>query len=177
MTYLKSTSIALALSAVLGASAAYAGGDKPTFTELDANADGQVSMTEFTEAPGMEDHTTSEITSKFYDISEGADDFSEDQYTSALAEKKDSTTITTEESSDVMGAVETNDDYDAEVGIETDSDLELESDLETVDPDASLDTGADLDTDLDTDLDNDGLDADVDGDIDADIEEDVTPKL
>ena len=45
MTYLKSTSIALALSAVLGASAAYAGGDKPSFIELDANADGQVSMT------------------------------------------------------------------------------------------------------------------------------------
>ncbi|WP_416878685.1 hypothetical protein [Litorimonas sp.] len=173
MTYLKTTSIALALSAVLGASAAYAGDKAPTFADLDANADGQVNITEFTAAPGMDAYTTSEITAKFNAISEGTDTFNEAQYEITLDSSGESTVLTPENPSDVMGAVETEDDYDAEIGVETESDLELDSEVATPDesyapdmtepdvitpdsdinPDTTLDTDADLDTGIDTTVD------------------------
>tara|TARA_R110002020_G_scaffold19320_3_gene66990 strand:- start:488 stop:1030 length:543 start_codon:yes stop_codon:yes gene_type:complete len=173
MTYLKTTSIALALSAVVGASAAYAGDKAPTFTDLDANADGQVNITEFTAAPGMDAYTTSEITAKFNAISEGTDTFNEAQYEITLDSAGDSTVLTPENPSDVMGAVETEDDYNSEVEIETDSDMELDSEIATpdesystdivepdvitpdseIDPDTTLDTDADLDTNIDATVD------------------------
>ena len=173
MTYLKTTSIALALSTVLGASAAYAGDKAPTFTDLDANADGQVNITEFTAAPGMDAYTTSEITAKFNAISEGTDTFNEAQYEVTLDSSGESTVLTPENPSDVMGAVETDEDYSSEVEIETNSDMELDSEVATpeetltpdvmepdvitpdseIDPDTTLDTDADLDTGIDTTVD------------------------
>lgn len=173
MTYLKTTSIAIALSAVLGASAAYAGDQAPAFTDLDANADGQVNITEFTEAPGMDAHTTADITAKFYAISDGADTFEEGQYKATLESSEVSTTLIPENKSDVMGAVETNEDYDA--GVEADTDVELDSDISTPDeitePDVvTPDSEIDPDTTLDTD-------ADLDTNLDATVETDEEPKL
>ena len=177
MTYMKTTSIALALSALLGASAAYAG-DAPTFAEIDANADGQVNITEFTAAPGMDAFTTSEITSKFYDISDGAETFGESEYKITLTPSEDSTTLTPENPSDVMGAVETNEDYDAGIDVETNDDLELDSDIaapdESYDPEITEPDVVTPDSEIDPDT---ALNSDLDTNLDATVETDEEPEL
>eukprot|EP00919_Chromeraceae_sp_WS-2016_P080482 GHVR01190319.1.p2 GENE.GHVR01190319.1~~GHVR01190319.1.p2 ORF type:complete len:176 (-),score=29.92 GHVR01190319.1:1061-1588(-) len=175
MTYLKTTSMALVLTAVLGTSAAYAGEDNlPSFIALDANADGQVDITEFTAAPGMDAYSTSEITAKFNGISDGADTFSEAQYEIVLmpAPVEDATIVTPENPSDVMGAVETDESYDAEADIEADTGLGLDTELDTADEDFSSDWSEPDTADLDSDV-----EADIELDTETDIETDIAPEL
>lgn len=87
MTYLKTTSIAMALSAVLGATSAFAGDMPPTFSELDADANGQVTFSEFAKHKEKEGKTLTNAQRQFNVISGGNQSFTAEQYESSFAVK------------------------------------------------------------------------------------------
>ena len=175
MTYLKTTSIAMALAAILGAGSALAGDTPPTFSDLDTDANGQVSFSEFAKYKEKEGKTLTNAQRQFNVISGGSESFSAEQYEKSFAVKgevdareTDSVVVMPSESTAVKGAVDSGvivdefdetPDADPQVQDEqpmSDDAMDTESTMETdsVDTDVMLDTETDVQTEtvIETDL-------------------------
>ena len=159
MTYLKSTSIAMALTAILGASSAFAGDTPPSFSELDADANGQVSLSEFAKHNEKKGKTLTNAQRQFNVISAGNESFTADQYESSFAVKgevdardTDPVVVMPSEPTSVKGAVDSGavvDEFDetpeAEAQVQdkqTMSDDVVQVEDEDIEADVEVETGA-----------------------------------
>ena len=161
MTYLKTTSISMALAAVLGATSAFAGETPPTFVELDANANGQVSFSEFATQMKANGEALTSAQRQFNVISGGAQSFTAEQYENSFTVKgdikageTDSLVVMPSESTAVKGAVEANETLDATPQVKSDKAMDNEAmDDEAMEEDSmESETSVDMDTSTSTEI-------------------------
>ncbi|WP_416879292.1 hypothetical protein [Litorimonas sp.] len=199
MTYLKTTSIAMALAAILGAGSAFAGDTPPTFSDLDTDANGQVSFSEFAKYKEKEGKTLTNAQRQFNVISGGSESFSAEQYEKSFAVKgevdareTDSVVVMPSDSTAVKGAVDSGvivDEFDetpdadpqaqdAQIQDEQSmSDDAMETETESMEMDEepveaeTMDTESTMETDpVDADA---TLDTETDVQTETDVETDI----